>query len=130
MAVLTQMQTPDDDLATMRAVNKNLKSALVRLRPERQHCSAIKARELSDLRSAILQAAECRRRISPQTTPELKNELLEYRSNLEQLKQLLPDFQVRLLAEKSRLEKAKSHVAAAAGWAGASTSTFDISIPV
>ena len=124
MGMLSQMQTPDDDLATMRAVNKNLKSALVRLRPERQNCSAIKAPELSDLRSTILQGAECRRRIFLQATPELKNESLEYRSNLEQLKQLLPDFQVRLLAEKSRLEKAKSHAAAAAGWAGASTRTF------
>ena len=124
MGMLSQMQTPDDDLATMRAVNKNLKSALVRLRPERQNCSAIKAPELSDLRSTIRQAAECVRGISPQSVPELKNESLEYRSNLEQLKQLLPDFQVRLLAEKSRLEKAKSHAAAAAGWAGASTRTF------
>jgi hypothetical protein len=56
--------------------------------------------------------------------PELKNESLEYRSNLEQLQQLLPDFQVRLLAEKSRLEVAKSHVAAAAAWAGARTRIF------
>jgi hypothetical protein len=56
--------------------------------------------------------------------PELKNQSLEYRSNLEQLKLLLPDFQVRLLAEKSRLEEAKSHFAAAADWAGASTSIF------
>jgi hypothetical protein len=124
MGMLTQVRTPDDDLATLRAINKNLKSALVRLRPERQHCSAIKPMELSDLRSAILQAADCVRGISPQAVPELKNESLGYRSNLEQLKQLLPDFQVRLLAEKSRLEVAKSHVAAAATWAGASTTTF------
>ena len=123
MGMLTQMRMPDDDLAILRAVNKNLKSALVRFRPEQQHCSAIKPDELSDLRSAILQAGHCVRGISPQA-PELKNESLEYRSNLEQLKQLLPDFQVRLLAEKSRLEVAKSHVAAAAAWAGGSTTTF------
>jgi len=124
MGMLTQMRMPDDDLATLRAVNKNLKSALVRFRPERQHCSAIKPQELSDLCSAILQAADCVRGISRQAVPELKNESLEYRSNLEQLKQLLPDFQVRLLAEKSRLEVAKSQTEAAAAWAGASTTTF------
>jgi hypothetical protein len=124
MGMPTQMRTPDDDLATLRAVNKNLKSALVRFRPERQHCSTIKPHELSDLRSAILQAADWVRGISPQATPELKNESLEYRSNLEQLKQLLPDLQVRLLAEKSRLEAAKFHAAAATAWAGASTTTF------
>jgi hypothetical protein len=124
MGMLTQMRTPDGDLATLRAVNKNLKSALVRFRPERQHCSAVKPQELSDLRSAILQAGDCAQGISLQAAPELKNESLEYRGNLEQLKQLLPDFQVRLLAEKSRLEVAKSNVAAAAAWAGASTGTF------
>jgi hypothetical protein len=118
------MRMPNDDLATLRAVNKNLESALVRFRPEQQHCSAIKPHELSDLRSAILQAADCLRGISPQVVPELKNESMEYRSNLEQLKQLLPDFQVRLLAEKSRLEVAKSHVGAAAAWAWANTRTF------
>jgi hypothetical protein len=118
------MRTPDGDLASLRAVNKNLQSALVRFRPERQHCSAIKPHELSDLRSAILQAADCVRGISSQAVPELKNESLEYRSNLEQLKQLLPDLQVRLLAEKSRLEIAKSHIAAVAAWTGASTRTF------
>jgi hypothetical protein len=69
-------------------------------------------------------AADCLRGIFPQAIPELQNESLEYRSNLEQLKLLLPDFQVRLLAEKSRLEEAKSHLALAAAWAGASTSIF------
>jgi hypothetical protein len=124
MPTQRQTQTPEDDLATLRAANKNLKSALARFHPERQHCSAIKAHELSDLRSAIQQAADCLRGISRQAAPELKNESLEYRGNLEQLKQLLPDFQLRLLAEKSRLEVASSHVAAAAAWAGTGTTTF------
>ena len=122
--MLTQLRTPNYDPATLRAVNKSLKSALVRFRPEQQHCSAIKPHELSDLLGVILQAADCLRGISPQAAPELKHESLEYRSNLEQLKQLLPDFQVRLLAEKARLEVAKSHVAAGAAWAAASTKTF------
>lgn len=121
---MKQMQTSDDNLATLRAVNKNMKSALIRFRPDRQHCSTIKPQELFALQSAILQAAECLRGISFHAAPELKNESLEYRNNLEQLQQVLPDFQVRLLAEKSRLEVAKSHVAAAAAWAGASSRTF------
>ena len=122
--MLRPVRTPNDDLATLRAVNESLKSALVRFRPEQQHCSAIKAQELSDLGVAILQATDWVRGISPEAAPELKNESLEYRSNLEQLKQLLPDFQIRLLAETSRLEVARCHVAAAAAWAGASTRTF------
>lgn len=121
MAVLAQMRTPDDDLATLRALNKNMKSALVRFRPELQHCSAIKPHELSDLRNAILQAADCVRGISPQAVPELRDESLQFRTNLEHLMRLLPDFEVRLLAEKSRLEVAKSHIAATEAWARAST---------
>ena len=124
MEMPMQTRTPDDDLAILRAVNKNLKSALLRFRPERQHCSAIEAQELSDLRCLIVQAADCVRGVSPLAAPELKNESSEYRSNLEQLKQLLPDFQVRLLAEKSRLEVAKSNVAAAVAWNGANRKTF------
>jgi hypothetical protein len=50
----------------------------------------------------------------------LEKEALEYRRNLEKLKHFLPDVQARLLAEKSRLETARTHVAAAAAWAKAS----------
>jgi len=55
---------------------------------------------------------------------ELKHESLEYRSHLEQLKHLLPDLHLRLLAEKARLEAANKHLAAAAAWAQSSTKTM------
>ena len=121
-----QARTLNDRLATLRAMNKHFRSALLLLRPERQHCSAIKPQDLVDLCSNIRRVAGCVQGISlnPQAALELENESLEYRSNLEQLQHLLPDLQVRLLAEKSRLEAEKSHLAAAAAWAGTSTSTF------
>ena len=50
----------------------------------------------------------------------LEKESLEYRSNLEKLKQFLPDLHGRLLAEKARLENAQLHVGAAAAWVRAS----------
>jgi hypothetical protein len=120
------MSMPLDTLAILRRVNDHLRSALVRLRPEQRHCSAIKPQEISDLRGEIVRAADCVRRISldPQAATELKNQSFEYRSNLEQLYQLLPDVQARLLVEKSRLESAQNHVAATAAWVGASTRTF------
>jgi hypothetical protein len=120
------MQVTDDDLGILQAVNKHLRSALVRFRPERQLCTAITPQEFSELTSEIMRAADCMRRISlpPEAAAELKKESLEYRRNLEQLKHLLPDLQVRLLAEKSRLEVARNHVAATAAWVGASTRTF------
>jgi hypothetical protein len=123
---------PPDALETLRQVNRNLRSALLRLRPERKHCSTIRSREFSDLRSQLRRAAECLRRLPVHSEPaaeieaagieatEIERESLEYRTNLAQLKQFLPDVHVRLLAEKSRLETARTHLAAAAAWARAS----------
>ena len=113
---------PPDALETLRQVNENLRSALLRLRPERKHCSTIKPKDFSDILSHLLRAAECLRRLPPpsEAAATLEKESLEYRSNLEKLKHFLPDLLVRLLAEKSRLETARTHVAAAAAWAQAS----------
>ena len=123
--MLTQMPTPEDNLAILRAVNKHLRLVLIRLRPEQQHCSSIKPEDFSDLRSEIQRAASCVQGVSLAfQAPELRSESLEYRRNLEQVKQLLPDLQIRLLAEKSRLEGEKEHVAAAAAWAGASATVL------
>lgn len=115
---------PQDALETLRQVNENLRSALLRLRPERKHCSSIRPQDFSDILSQLLRAAECLRHPESPANPEaalmieaaLKKESLEYRSNLEKLKHFLPDVQVRLLAEKSRLEIARTHVATAAAW--------------
>jgi len=117
---------PPDALETLRQVNENLRSALLRLRPERKHCSTIKPKDFSDILSQLLRAAECLRRLPPpsEAAATLEKESLEYRGNLEKLKHFLPDLQVRLLAEKSRLETARTHVAAAAAWAQASKKTL------
>jgi hypothetical protein len=115
-----------DALTTLRQVNGNLRSALFRFCPERQHCSAIKPQDLSDLASEILRASDYVRCISfhSEAGMDFKNESLEYRRNLEQLKQLLLDLQSRLLVERSRLESARNHIAAAADWAGTSAKTL------
>jgi superfamily I DNA and/or RNA helicase len=66
------------------------------------------------------------RRLPPHSegAAALEKEALEYRSNLEKLKHFLPDLQVRLLAEKLRLESARTHVASAAAWARANKKTL------
>jgi hypothetical protein len=117
---------PPDALETLRQVNDNLRSALIRLRPERKHCSTIRPQDFSDLLSQLLRAAECLRRLPAhsEAAVALEKESLEYRSNLEKLKHFLPDVHGRLLAEKSRLETAKNHVAAATAWARASKKTL------
>jgi hypothetical protein len=117
---------PPDPLETLREVNDNLRSALIRLHPERKLCSSIRPQDFSDLLSHILRAGECLRRQRPQSEASvaLNEESLEYRSNLEKLKDFLPDLHGRLLAEKSRLETAQTHVAATAAWARASNKTL------
>jgi hypothetical protein len=117
---------PPDALETLRQVNANLHSALLRLRPERKRCSAIRPQDFSDLLSHLLRAAECLRRLPPlsEAGAALEKESLEYRGNLEKLKHFLPGLHVRLLAEKSRLETARAHVAAAMAWARARKKTL------
>ena len=113
---------PPDTLETLRQVNDNLRSALLRLRPEQKHCSSITPQDFSDILGQLLQAAECLRHLPPHSGAD--KESLEYRSNLEKLKHFLPDLHERLLAEKARLENAQLHVAAAAAWARASKKTL------
>jgi hypothetical protein len=116
---------PLDTLETLRQVNDSLRSALIRLRPEQRHCSTIRPQDFSDLISEILRAAECLRQpAQADAAVALQHESLEYRSNLEKLKDFLPELYGNLLAEKSRLETAQTHVAAAAAWARASTKTL------
>ncbi len=115
---------PTYTLETLWQVNDKLRSALVRLRPERKHCSTITPQDFSDLRNQIQRAKKCLQRLPEhsEVTLAFEKELLEYRGNLEKLKHFLPDVHTRLLAEKSRLEAARTHVVSAACWAGASKS--------
>ena len=117
---------PPETFDTLRQVNDNLHSALIRLHPEQKHCSTITPQDFSDILSQLLRAAECLRYLpaQPEAAVALEKESLKYRSNLEKLKDFLPDLRGRLLAEKSRLESAQTHVAAAAAWARASKKTL------
>jgi hypothetical protein len=121
--MVEQVLTPSEAVDTLRQVNENLRSALIRLRPERKHCSTIKPQDFSDLLTQLLRAAECLRRKPAHSEAGLTIEAVfekeshEYRSNLQKLKRFLPDLHLRLLAEKSRLETARAHAFKAAAWA-------------
>jgi hypothetical protein len=116
---------PSDPLNTLRQVNASLRSALIRLHPQKAHCSTIRSEDFSDLLSEILRAAGCLG-LGASVTSEgpMQQEMIEYRTNLEKLKLFLPELHGNLLAEKSRLETAQAHVATAAAWARASSRTF------
>ena len=114
-----------DKLTTLHEVNGRIRSALTRLRPDQKHCSDIRPQDFSDLLSEILRAAECLRDQPPTSEAvELAQASLEYRTNLERLREFLPLLHGNLLAEKSRLEAARAQVAAAGAWAEASTKTL------
>lgn len=105
---------PPVAIETLREVNDNLRAALLRFRPERRHCSSIRPQDFSEILSQLLRAAECLRQPrAPEEALAFEKEALDYRRNLEALKRFLPDLHLRLLAEKSRLETARRHVAAA-----------------
>jgi hypothetical protein len=115
-----------DKLQTLRQVNENLRSTLHRLRPEQTHCSTIQPQDFADLLNEIVRAADCLQGhpVLGDSDPAVEQESLEYRGNLEKLKGFLPQLHRNLLAEKSRLETAQAHVAAAATWARASPGTL------
>jgi hypothetical protein len=110
-----------DALETLRQANRDLRSALIRFDPQQRHCSSINPQDFSGLRGQLRRAAECLRRApsDSEAAALLQKESLEFRGNLQKLKHLLPDVQVRLLAEKSRLEMARAHMAGAEAWAQA-----------
>ncbi|MGA7291321.1 MAG: hypothetical protein WBW85_02160 [Terriglobales bacterium] len=93
---------PRDAVETLRQVNEYLRSALVRLRPERKRCSAITPQDFSDILNQLLQASECvgQRPEDSEGVAAMDKESVEYRGNLERLKHFLPDLHLRLLAEK------------------------------
>ncbi|HWZ83276.1 MAG TPA: hypothetical protein VNW47_11655 [Terriglobales bacterium] len=115
-----------DTLTTLRNVNNSLRSAMFRFRSDQKNCSTITAQNFAGLLSEILSGAECLR-LQPihSDTPELvRQAALDYRGNLEKLRDFLPELHSNLLAEKSRLEAAQAHVSAAAAWARSSTKTL------
>jgi len=125
---------PLDTLLILRQVNHRVRSALASFRPEQKLCSTIMPADLSGLLAELLRGGECLRRLDadlsslvPGCSEEaaaLATETHLYRTNLEELRRLLPDFYGRLLAERSRLQDAQTHVAAVAAWVQASDKTL------
>jgi hypothetical protein len=124
----------DDALTILRRANRKLQSALAQFRPGQTRCSAITANDFSSLLSELLLAGECMRTQAepasfnrgpnPEEAAALAREAHAYRQNLTALKHVLPGLHGRLLAEKSRLQHAQDHIAAATAWARASRKTL------
>jgi|SRR5579863_2398679 len=110
----------------LRVANRNLRSGLARLSPDPNSSAPLQPNDLSGLLTALLQARDCLRSVSPDSAPdaELEKAVSEYRNTVKQLADILPRIHGRLLTEKARLEIARAHVNATAAWAQASQDTL------
>jgi len=119
--------SPADAIKLLHYVNGKLRSAIERFLPDRHSCLAIQSDDLSNLLADLVRAGECLREADANFTipaSRLQLEVSEYRSNLEEVERLLPDFYRRLLTEKSRLVEAQQHLDRAADWAGRNQNTL------
>lgn len=106
--------------------NTFLQKNLTLFQPERTRCSSVRAEDLSALCTELGIVAGSLEDMPQEArnAPGFQRQLNEFRGNLEQLRQLLPGFHDRLLAEQSRLAMAKVHSAAAIAWAQANKKTL------
>jgi len=113
-------------IEVLQRANAAVRSALIRFQPERASCSTIQGRDIAALRAEIRCAADCLGDLPATDTrdPALEQLITELCRNLETLKQTLPGFHSRLLAEHSRLAAAQTHSAAASAWVQASKETL------
>jgi hypothetical protein len=116
----------EDPLAALRRTNEYLRSSILRLQADQTVCSTIRPQNFTDLLNEILRMGQCLRSMPshPPKSAAIQEESAQYLANLESLKNFLPQLHGRLLAEKSRLEIARNHAAAAAAWASASKETL------
>jgi hypothetical protein len=114
-----------DTLATLQQVNENLSSSLLRFRAEQKNCSSFTPQDFASLLSEILRGAECLPSTLPfQTSDAMRRAMGDYRLTLEKLREFLPELHNNLLTEKSRLETAQTHIAAASAWARSNAKTL------
>jgi hypothetical protein len=119
-AVVKPAAILQDAVETLRQVNDDLRAALIRLGADG---STVGLQDFSDLLGQLHRASECMRRPHCEAVA-FDEESNEYGRNLERLKSVLPEVHERLLAERSRLETARNHAAAATAWARASKGTL------
>ncbi len=72
---------------------------------------------LDVLLAQLIAAGECLRTLDLQNDPDAVSRQDEFRENLEHLAAVLPSMHDRLLVDRARLERARSHLNGALTWA-------------
>jgi hypothetical protein len=117
---------PQAVVEILQRANAGLAAAILRFQPERTSAMAITPEEVAALRKEIRCAANCLRELPrvAHKDPALEKHLSLFRGNLEQLKQVLPALQARLVAEQTRLSEAQTQFYAANAWVQANRKTL------
>jgi len=80
--------------------------------------------QMSGLLSELMRAGEWLRSLPSERDPELQQELMAYRRNVERLRDVMPSIHSALLRERARLEQDRGRVESAAAWARSSRQTL------
>ena len=81
--------------------------------------------QMSTLLSELMRAGQRLRIVPANCNGTLKQEISQYRDEVERLRSFLPAIQASLLAERARLERERERLNGAAAWAEASRQTLE-----
>jgi len=101
-----ELLIPLDALDILRQVNAYLRAALIRLQPERTHCSVIEPQDLWDLRNQNSAGRRCLRRLPPdaKTIAAFENEFFRIPRQSGKAPSDPPDLYGRLIARSRGLK--------------------------
>ncbi len=121
-----------DMIETIRLINRRVRELMTRMQAGEVGGTAagfaplVEAGNFYSLLEELTRAAAWLRHVPPHfmLDAEWAKEISDYRNRLECLQQALPAIHGRLLAERARLEGARSHLAAVTAWASISKETL------
>jgi hypothetical protein len=115
----------DPSIVHLRSVNEKLHALLLQVRQESVGAGTGAADAFVHLLSEVASAARLSSLFaSCGGSVAASEELAKYRRTLQELRQLLPTIQARLLSDRARLEAERMHCGAATAWAEASRRTL------
>lgn len=122
------MPSSDQFACKLHETNRRLGFWLSSLLPSDAHpkAQAITAtpEQITGLLSELMHAGEWLRSLPADSGDAIKQELSEYRKQVEQLRALLPTIHSALLRERARLEQQRDRLKSASEWARASRQTL------
>jgi hypothetical protein len=117
---------PPTVVDALRHTNTRVRKLLARLRAAAGENALPSNQDFKDLGGELRISAVWLGDVPPGSMAQgdLAKEIDDYRNSLEELREILPAIQKRLLCERARMEMEAAHVGAASAWANASRGTL------